>query len=69
MAQITKPKQPCVHCQTPVKKKVCPFKLNKLNKAYFYTHTLHCEGCGAVYNIDSCKITRAEVLEVLTNNL
>jgi len=63
--KVRKPKDPCVHCDTPVVKKTSPFKLKKLKQAYFYTHVLHCEGCGALYMQERWKITKAEVLELI----
>lgn len=65
MGKVKKPNDPCVHCQTKVKKKICPFKLSKLEKTYFYTHTLHCEGCGAIYNMETYKITKADIIKKL----
>lgn len=65
MAQITKEGELCVHCGTPVKKDVSAFKLKKLKKAYFYTHTLKCPKCKAFYMQERWKITREQVLDII----
>ncbi len=69
-ARLNKRKKgdPCKYCGTKLLIKLSKFKLNKLNKPWFYTAQYHCTRCRKGFLSDDFKITREQVFEQLKNS-
>ena len=59
--RVEKEGDKCRHCGTPVILKASKFKENKLRKPYYYTHTLRCPKCKAIYLRDEYKVSKPPI--------